>query len=373
MKKTIHILSLVIASILVSCGNKDKKEIADNSPAIKVKISKVKANTNTPFLSVSGKIQAVNSADLSTRIMGYVNKVHVNVGDKVTKGQLLVSINNTDLQAKRAQVNAGISQAKTAFTNAEKNYNRFKNLFESSSVTQKEMDDITANYQMAKAGLETANQMKNEINAQFAYANITAPFSGIITAKNIEDGNMANPGMPLISLETPNEFEVIAMVPETEIVQIKNDTEVSVLVKSINKSLKGKVIEVSSSAKNTGGQYLVKINLEKTSVNILSGMFATVQFPIERKATSEMVLIPIEALVKNGQLSGVYTISQSNTALLRWLRLGRTYGNQVEVLSGLNADESYIISSEGKLFNGKPILNLSQRKGSQSEIKQQKK
>ena len=169
--------------------------------------------------------------------MGFVKKVHVNVGDKVRKGQLLISINNADLQAKKGQVNAGITQAKTAFNNAEKNYNRFKNLFESKSVTQKEMDDMTANYEMAKAGLESANQMKNEINAQFAYSNITAPFSGVVTSKNIESGDMANPGMPLISIETPKEFEVIAMVPETEISQIKKGTTVSVIVKSMDKTL----------------------------------------------------------------------------------------------------------------------------------------
>ena len=84
-------------------------------------------------------------------------------------------------------------------------------------------------------------------------------------------------------------------------------------------------------------------------------MFTTVQFPVDKKVKSEMVLIPTEALVKNGQLSGVYTVSQSNTALLRWLRLGRVYGNKVEVLSGLSALESYIISAEGKLFNGAKI------------------
>ena len=220
---------------------------------------------------------------------------------------------------------------------------------------KKEMDDMTANYQMAKAGLESAKQMKNEINAQFAYSNITAPFNGIITSKNVENGDMANPGMPLLSMETPKEFEVMAMVPETEISKIKTGTSVDVLVKSIDKTLKGKVTEVSTSAKNTGGQYLVKINLEKTNANILSGMFTTVQFPVDRKVKSEIVLIPTEALVKNGQLSGVYTVSQSNTALLRWLRLGRVYGNKVEVLSGLSALESYIISAEGKLFNGAKI------------------
>jgi RND family efflux transporter MFP subunit len=353
MKKYIYLLTLTTASLfLASCGSEDKKAVADNSPAIIVQVSQVSEANNSPFLAVSGKIQSVNSADLSTRMMGYVTKVHVNVGDKVTKGQLLVSINNTDLQAKRAQVEAGITEATAAFNNAQKDYNRFKNLYADNSATEKEMDDIISNFEMAKARLEAAKQMKNEVNAQFAYSNITAPFSGVITSKTVTEGDMANPGQPLISIEAPGNFEVMAMVPETEISQIKNGVQVDVLVKAINKTLKGKVTEVSTSAKNTGGQYLVKIALDKTDANILSGMFTTVQFPVEKKSNTELVLIPTEILVTNGQLSGVYTVSESNTALLRWLRLGRTYGDQVEVLSGLSAEEAYIVSSEGKLFNG---------------------
>ncbi len=353
MKKHIFLIALTTASLfMTSCGSEDKKPVADNSPAIAVKVNQITANSNSPFLLVSGKIQATNSADLSTRMMGYVDKVHVNVGDKVSKGQLLVSINNSDLQARRAQVNAGITEATAAFNNAKKDYNRFKSLFADNSASQKELDDMTANFEMAKARLEGANQMKNEINAQFTYSNISAPFSGIVTSKNIETGDMANPGIPLISIETPGKFEVMAMVPETEISGIKKGASVDVLIKSINKTIKGEVAEVSTSAKNTGGQYLVKIELEQTDANILSGMFSTVQFPVERKVKTQMVLIPTEAIVTNGQLSGLYTVSQSNTALLRWLRLGRTFGDQVEVLSGLKADETYIVSAEGKLFNG---------------------
>ena len=348
------ILAFSLTLGLLNCGE-DKKTVVDNSPTISVEVNQIKENGNNPFLSVSGKIQASNSADLSTRMMGYVNKVHVNVGDKVRKGQLLVSINNNDLQAKRAQVNAGITEATAAFNNAQKDYNRFKNLFANNSASQKEMDDMTANYEMAKARLEAANQMKNEINAQFAYSNITAPFSGTVTSKNVETGNMANPGVKLISIETPGNFEVMAMVPETEISEIEKGTSVDILIKSINKTIKGKVVEVSTSAKNTGGQYLVKIDLEKTDANILSGMFTTVQFPIERKAKTELVLIPTEAIITNGQLSGVFTVSQTNTAFLRWLRLGRTFGDQVEVLSGLNSDEAYIVSAEGKLYNGAKV------------------
>lgn len=357
MKKYIYLSAISAAALFItSCGREAKKKLEDNSPAISVKVNQVTTNDNSPILSVSGTIQSANSADLSTRMMGFVNKVLVNVGDKVTKGQLLVSINNTDLQAKSAQVNASITEANADFNNAQKDYNRFKSLFADNSASQKELDDMTARYEMAKARLEAAKQMKNEVNAQYAYTNITAPFSGVVTSKNVEQGDMANPGVPLISMESPGSFEVMAMVPETEISQIKNGTEVDVIVKSINERINGKVTEVSTSSKNTGGQYLVKVALDKTDANILSGMFATVQFPIEKKVSTEMVLIPMEAIVNKGQLSGVYTVSQTNTALLRWLRLGRTFGNQVEVLSGLAADEAYIVSAKGKLYNGAKII-----------------
>ena len=356
MKNYISTVVLIAVTFFItSCGSDDKTVAQDTTSPIAVKVAVVALDNNTPFLSVSGKVQATKSANLSTRMMGFVNKVYVGVGDKVKKGQLLMSINNADLQAKRAQVNASITEATAALNSAEKDYSRFKNLFANTSATQKELDDMTANFEMAKARLEAANQMKNEINSQFKYSNITAPFNGVVTGKFIETGNMAHPGIPLIAIEAPTFFEVTAMVPESEISQIKSGTEVNVVVKSIGKTIKGTITEVSSSAKNTGGQYLVKVALAKTTVPILSGMFATVQFPIESETTSSFVLVPSEAIVTRGQLSGIYTVSQRNTAVLRWLRLGRTFGDQVEVLSGLTVDESYIVSAEGKLFNGVKI------------------
>src|SRR5690606_19068838 len=281
--KYIYLLTLTTASLFVtSCGNKDKESVADNSPAINVQVNQVSETNNSPFLSVSGKIQSVNSADLSTRMMGYVTKVYANVGDKVSNGQLLISINNADLQAKKAQIDASITEATAAFNNAQKDYNRFQSLFADNSASQKELDDIATNFEMAKARLEAAKQMKNEVNAQFAYSNITAPFAGVVTSKTVREGDMANPGQPLISVEAPGNFEVMAMVPETEISQMTNGTDVVVLVKSIKQALEGTVTEVSLSAKNSGGQYLVKIALDKTEAHILSGMFVTGQFPVEK-------------------------------------------------------------------------------------------
>lgn len=359
MKNKKYIITAILgATILISsCGSEDKKAVVDNSPAIAVQVKTVSEDSSSPFLTVSGKIEAAKSANISTRMMGYVDKIYINVGDKVRDGQLLMSVNNADVSAQLAQVNAGITEAEAAFTNAEKDFNRFSTLFKENSASQKELDDITANYNMAKARLESAKQMRNGVNAQMGYANIRAPFNGVVTNKFISAGDMANPGMPLLEVESPGKYQVLAMVPESEILAVKNDTEVTVQVKALNENLKGKVTEVSTSSKNTGGQYLVKVILDKTDAQILSGMYATVQFPVARKTTSSAVMIPVQAIVKKGQLSGIYTVSQSNTALLRWLRLGRTFGDQVEVLSGLSADEQYIVSAEGKLFNGAKISN----------------
>lgn len=336
----------------LACNSEDHKKEVNDAPEIRVNVEKVKTDTNNNFLNASGKIAASKSANLSTRMTGYVEKIYVEVGDVVNQGQLLISINNTDLIAKAAQADAAIAQATAAFNNAEKDYTRFQNLFQQNSATQKELDDMTSRFEMAKAGLEAAKQMKNEINAQFSYANIRAPFDGVITDQLIDEGTMANPGMTLLGMEAPGKYEVTALVPESEISEIQPNTSVDVMVKSIGVVIKGKVAEISTSAKNTGGQYLVKIDLDKTQANILSGMFATVQFPVEKKSESTTVLVPKEAIVTKGQLSGIYTVSQSNTAMLRWLRLGRSWGDQVEVLSGLNTDEAYIVSADGKLYNG---------------------
>lgn len=357
--KSFQIITITILSfLLINCG--EKKKVAtdkNNQSRVSVKIAKAALISNNPFISVSGKVQALENATLSTRIMGYVDKIYVNIGDHVNKDQLLLSINSSDLHAKEAQAQASIIKAEAGFKNAEKDYNRFKELFKQNSATQKEMDDMSAHYEMAKASLQAAKQMREEINVQFKYTNIKAPFSGVITSKFINEGTLANPGMPLVSLEGKNGFEVVAMVPENEISTIKKGRQVTVLVNSVNKKISGKVTEISSSAKNTGGQYLVTVHLENSPTKILSGMFATVRFPTEQSnASSTGILIPSKAIVKRGQLHGVYTVSQRSKALLRWLRLGRSFGDQVEVLSGLSVDENYIIEAEGKLYNGVEIL-----------------
>lgn len=350
MKNITKLLAFATLLFMASCG-KETKTTVDNRTTVNVKVSSP-SSKNGNFITASGKIEAVQNANISTRMMGYVNNVPVKVGDNVSKGQLLISINSADISAKKGQIDASIIEATAALKIAEKDFNRYTALHKDNSASQKEMDDMTANYDMAKARLEAATQMKNQVNAQLSYSNITAPFSGVITGKYINKGDMANPGIPLLSIETPGKFQVMAMVPESQITKINKGTKVNVQVKSINKIITGVVTEVSTSTKNSGGQYLVKIGLDKTTVKLLSGMFTSVHFPVKKTTEIATILISTSAIITRGELKGIYVVSQSNTALLRWLRLGRVYGDQTEVLSGLSSNEQYILSSESKLVNG---------------------
>lgn len=353
MKKIAQLLVIVILLITFSCQDNTPKTVPEKA-AISITVATTSPSKEGSFLAASGTIETDQHADISTRMMGYVTNVHVKVGDNVSKGQLLVSINNTDIVAKEGQVKAGIIQAKAGLKNAEKDYNRFKTLFSQNSASQKELDDMTTRYEVAKAQLETANQMQNEVNAHLSYSNIRAPFSGVITGKYINNGDMANPGMPLVSLEAPGKFVATAMIPETEISNIKKGTAVKVIVKSSGDQLTGKVSEVSNSARLTGGQYIVKINLDKTDAPLYSGMFVTTHFPVIASENT-IVSVPKSVLVKHGELVGIYTVSQENTAILRWVRIGNTMGDEVEILSGLNQGETYIISADSKLYNGVKI------------------
>ena len=359
MKNIFKVLTLLslLTTILYSCLG-DKKTTTADLPAIEATVNEVAGANSSKYVAASGKIEAENSANVSTRMMGYITSIKVKTGQKVSKGQLLATVNNTDLQAKKAQTEAGITQATAGYNSAKKDYDRFVILLGQKSASQKEMDNVATQFEMAKAGLEAAKQMKNEVMAQFSYANLTAPFSGTVTSTMAKEGDMANPGMPLMTIEGNTKLQAIVMVSESEISQIKNGMPADIIVKSLDQSFKGRVIEVSSSAKNTGGQYIVKLSLENASKAILSGMFANVVFPIEKSnvaTQSTMVLVPKKAIINQGQLSGVYTVSDDKIAVLRWLRLGKTFGDQVEVLSGLAAGEKYIVEAQSKLYNGAKI------------------
>lgn len=344
-------ITIIFIGLFVSCGNDEKANIPTQE-SISVTLKKAETSVSLNAISASGQVQASQSATLSTRFMGNVEEISVNVGDKVQKGQVLISLDAANLNAKLSQAKAGIIQAEANLKNVQTNFDRFQKLFEQQSISKKELDDITTQLSVAKAQLEAAQQMKNEVDSQLKYAEIKAPFSGIVSAKFIKEGSMAHPGKPLLIIDNPKQFEVVASIAESDISAIKKESKVLVSIASFSKELSGTVKEISSNAKSTGGTYSVTIQLNETSDNIYAGMYAKVAIENSSVSDSSALFIDKKALIQKGQLHGIYTVSQNNTAILRWVKLGRATNDTVEIISGLSAGESYILSSEGKIYNG---------------------
>lgn len=354
--KKINTIILGIAAIvftMASCSN-SKEEVSHKQTPIAVRVKQVQEQARATQITVSGTVQGVNNAEISTRMMGVVTDVAVGVGDVVQKGTLLLTIDASDIKAQLAQAKANVVKAEANFMNTKKNFDRFKNLFEKKSATQKELDDITTQFKAAASQLEIAKEAVNQVNAQLSYTNIRAPFTGVITSKMIKKGSLANPGAPLLTLEENNNFEVKGSVSESDINNISKSKPVTVVIPSIDTSFEGTITELSNSSTNMGGQYQLIVSVPKLK-NMYSGMYAKLMINTNDKGQKQGIIIPKSALRHKGQLIGLYTLSESNTAVLRWVKTGREMGNDIEIVSGLTTNEKYIVSADGKLYNGAKV------------------
>jgi RND family efflux transporter MFP subunit len=359
-KKLFFIHSIASTVFLLNaCSSGESKMVADNDKAIAVTTSAITTGASANGFTVTGQIEAAHSTNVATRIMGYITKVYVKAGDRVNAGQLLFTVNSNDIQAKQSQVDAMLKQAEAVFYVAQKDFDRYTALYKQNSASAKELEQITMQYQSAKAGVEAAKGVQHEVKSQLTYANVVAPFSGVVTQKLADEGSLANPGMPIVTIEQGGSLQVTAMVPETEIASLKVGDEANVNVDAASKQFQSKLIQINPSSQFTGGQYIIKLSIPKGDANkLMAGMYAQIKIQTKTLIKSDIsntVMIPTTALVYRDQLVGVYTISAQNTAMLRWLRIGKTEGDKVEVLSGLAKNEAYIIKAEGNLYNGAKV------------------
>lgn len=348
---------LAIATVFSACSSEKKQKTEESTVSVETYSPNALQNEG---IFVSGMISSKQTAMLSTRIMGFVEKIYVRQGDLVKKGQLLLLINSDDLKAKKRQAEAMVAEAEAAAKNAKRDYERFKTLHSQRSVSDKELENIELNMTSINAKLEIARQGLNEVNAMLAYTHIKAPFSGYITQKMIDEGSTANPGMPLLSIEQSGDMNIKASVPENYVQYLKIGDSVRIDIKSLNKWIDGSISELSPSATLTGGQYAMKIAIApKEKRNLRTGMYAGIHIPNKLEKQSNMeIWIEKSSVVKRDQLTGVYIVTPDNQAMLRWIRLGKEDGNQIEVLAGLNVKDRIIRKTDARLYNGKKVTVL---------------
>jgi len=345
---------MAIIAVLASCSSKSNKEKDESVVNVKTYYPSISSNGE---IYISGMVSARQTAVMSTKVMGYIDKIYVKQGDPVKQGQLLIVINSSDLKAKEAQSAAMIAEAEAAANDAQHDYQRYKSLHEQKSVSDKELENMALRNTSAEARLQMARQGLNEVKSMLSYTNIRAPFSGVVTQKMVDEGNIAHPGMPLLSVEQSGDMNVTASVPENYVAYIHVGDPVKIDVKSIGIMINGSISELSPSATMTGGQYGIKISInQKDKEKLRAGMYAGIHIPGKAKeGEAQQIMVRKSSIVVKDQLTGVY-VAKDNRAILHWVRLGNEIGNQVVVLSGLNETDRVIDSGSVKLFNGQKII-----------------
>ncbi len=345
------IIAGVIILGMVSCSSEKKEEQLSSLAPVKVSVAEFGTSGVKESYQYTGKVISDDQAMLSTKLLGQIQEVLVEEGDKVTKGQLLVKINSNDIAAKLKSAKAGKKEATAAQENAQKNYDRIVNLFGKGSATQKELDDITTQLNIVNARVESVDQSIAELNDLMTYANLTSPIDGFVSRKMINVGDMASPGHPLLILESLNNLKIDLNVPEFEIGTFQEGDTVAARFNALEDVYEATITSVIPSTANST-QFKVSVLLNDTTQAVKPGMVGKVT--IYKKATDKPIL-NADYVYERGQLKGVFTVNQQGQAMLRWLRLGEKHKNGYEVLSGLDQGDQIIVSAASKLVNGQPV------------------
>ena len=198
----IHRAALLLAAVsagfvsLSACHSESAGGPVNNAKAIETPTMVVAAAPAPVYATLPGTIVSLKRAEISSRLTGYVRQVDVQAGDKVRAGQHLLSIDSRDVRGSLQQAQAGLNQAQAVYNDAETNYKRYSTLFPQGAISRMQLDAVERDYQTAQAQLASAQAALRMAQAEISYADVTAPFNGVVVDKLVDPGDLATPGKP---------------------------------------------------------------------------------------------------------------------------------------------------------------------------------
>jgi RND family efflux transporter MFP subunit len=358
--------SVVLSLMVVGCSS--ERQSVNAAPETVSNVSVVSAQTAKipDVVEAVGTVRATETSQLSVQMMGNIVEVRVHEGDHVQRGQVLAVIDDAQPRAALDRATAAelaaqqaITAAESDLTLAEATFKRYQMLYDRKSVSPQEFDEIKARYQaaqarreMARAGQGQAKAALQQAHTALGYTRIVAPFNGLVTEKKADVGTLASPGMPIFTVEDLRRYRLEATVNETDLRYVRQGQQVSVSIDALgDRELKGKVLEIVPAADPASRSFLVKVELPSDPA-LRSGLFGRAHFT---RGERTALLIPRSAIVERGQLQGIYVLDQNRIAGLRYITLGKTSAQQVEVLAGLQAGEMLIGEPGSRELSGKKI------------------
>jgi multidrug efflux pump subunit AcrA (membrane-fusion protein) len=396
MHRSLLLLSGLAAALVLSCGSGEDSLKTPPVP-LKVKVEKTQASPVEQTYDAVGTVRSKTVSALSSKVLGRIVSLLVREGDRVKAGQLLVEIDDREMRAQLEKSRAGLKESQYALDEIEKairggesekkaadarlalassTLDRYKGLFERRSVSSQEFDEVQTKNTAAKADADQASERlqallakKNQIIARIdqakadtvnaeallSHTRILSPIDGIVTAKPADVGQMAAPGTPLLSVEDETHYRLEALVEESRIGRIQLGDPVSVSIDALGpKPIAGQVSEIVPALDPASRSYIIKIDLRSPDSSTLfrSGLFGKVRF---NTGTKKVLTVPAQSVLERGQLTFVYVVDPAKIARMRLIQTGKTYGDRVEVLSGLSEGDQVILEPLSAVKDGAAV------------------
>ena len=313
--------------VLMSCGSEPARRTAQpKTPPVAVQVSPVATQDWPTSYEATGTVRARTTATISSKVMGYVQQVSVHVGDRVRRGQELITLDARDLdvslrraEAGGAEVQSAIPELENATAAAKANldlaqttFKRMEELAAKKSISNQELDEASARLKAAHANYDMVRSRRAQVDSKMAvaeqevraagimrdYAKLAAPFSGVVITRSVEPGNLATPGAPLLTIEQEGLYRLEASVDESKLASVRVGQAVEVVIDASDRKLNARVSEIVPSVDAASRTYVVKVDLPAAS-QMRTGMFGRAIFPL---GAQKVVAAPLAALTERGQL-----------------------------------------------------------------------
>lgn len=341
-----QLMALFVMTLMISaCGKGGPpKGVPPGGFAVNVVAIEAKRQEIQDQISIVGSLAANEAIDVKAEIEGMVKEIHFQEGQRVKKGDILLTLDDTKWRA-------SLEQAKANWEIAQTTYQRLKTLIDQGAVSQQEVDQAGAELAAKKAQLDL-------IQAQFDDTVIKASFDGVVGDRRISVGQVIGREVVITQLINDNPMKVEFNVPERYLSRLAIDQAVSLTVAAFeNEVFTGKVFFVDPQVNQDTRTALVKATINNDEGKLRRGMFAKLDLTIEIKA--EAVVIPESALIPQAEMVFVYVVDAENKAQMRPVTVGIRMENNVEILSGVDAGDKVITQGHQKIGPGS-LVNMSE-------------
>jgi len=366
MKALFSAVVLAAASAVMEGCHTEQSTPIVTAQTMKARVVESEQKQTAQTVSANGTLHARETAVLSAQVVGRVQQVLVREGDVVAAGQTLIVLDDATLRSAAEQAEAAVratqNQQVAAQTNADlaaSTLARYKQLQEQKSVSPQEMDEVTRRAQASAAQVDALRAQEAAAQAQVSgahatlgYTRIRAPFSGVVTARMVDPGAMAAPGVGLLQIDSGGTLQMQTTVDESIIAAIHNGMKLNISFDGNRaQASDGTVAEIFPAADPSSHSFKIEINLA-SSKQLRAGMYGTVEIPT---GVRNAIFVPRSAVVIRGSLPCAYVLDANGIAQLRYLTQGAAQGNFVEILSGISAGEKLIDDPADREFAGKRI------------------